>query len=479
MGALVMGIVGLGVALLAGCGGSQKNKNVSAKKIISEEKPAQKEEGYPLDFKEGSQTSKLYETLKKDGVKDSELDQGYYVKDCKTQARKKVHAQDQVVQKEEVLNYALENSQRYQLAIEEIMDYEVPWTLDDLDPETDFDQELRGKAGKAVVLIKQELKKVGLKEDEEKYQELLAASLFAYSLASDAYTIDKMQVKIELENAKLDKVIDYISAGNSLGLVKQEEIEFIVAENGDKYTKRSSKDCELELSALEALQAECGACLEQSLILYGVFKLAGLEPVFVHAQHKTGFYHSSVALELPKKTRIYDPSQMDADAEVHYKNNFNWWHTEDARETLAGFYNNLAAQHMEIEENEKSMDARSKSAEINTHIPETHNNLAISHFKKNDHEKAVSEFEKALKLCPTYYEAQYNLGNILRKYGIKLFNNGDIKQGWEKFKEAEKQLEAIPSLADPKVLESSRDLLEDLKSNIKMIEENYPELISK
>ena len=136
---------------------------------------------YAVTIPQDSPVFKLYQKLKADGVKDADLDTGYpatdYVKKTRTITRK-----DHKVDATEVLNYALEHYERFQLALKETTGYDVPWSLDDLDPATHFDAGLREQVDHAIAAFRKVLADKGLETGSSRYNELLAVSLYAFAL---------------------------------------------------------------------------------------------------------------------------------------------------------------------------------------------------------------------------------------------------------------------------------------------------------
>ena len=263
--------------------------------------------GYTIAIQQDSPIYKLYRKLKDDGVKDDDLDTGYPQTDYVNKTRRIVHQDDHQIEAREVLNFALEHYERYQLAIRETTGYDVPWSLDDLNPATDFDAKIRDKVDRAITAFKQSLSAKGLKEGTGRYNELLALALYAFTLTCQPINVGGRQaVEIpivlsqELSKEKLIGVIDYL------------------VENGGLLSTPNQEDCKLEANVLEALAKGCGWCTEHSTILYTLMKRAGLNAkmLFVIPSARSNrkadlaatTYHMSVSVQLDKKMRIFDPS---------------------------------------------------------------------------------------------------------------------------------------------------------------------------
>ncbi|MEE8637492.1 MAG: hypothetical protein V3T21_00445, partial [Candidatus Margulisiibacteriota bacterium] len=264
---------------------------------------------YTVTFEKESPTWNLYQGLKKDGVKDSDLDQGYPKTDYVNKKRTTIGKNDRKIQKEEVLDYALERHERYRLAIKGTMGDVIPWGLDDLDPKTDFDHDLREKISAAITYFEEKITQAGHKKDKDRFKELLAVSLYTFAMASKK---NKSMIRFpknvmdELTKAGLKDIISYIGKEGGLGL-----IDF-------------KSDCELEATALEALKNNCSECTEMSKILYALFNMAGLKAKFIYGLPKPEFYkkfqkdigelHVSLALKSNEKIRIFDCALELSDA---------------------------------------------------------------------------------------------------------------------------------------------------------------------
>ena len=141
----------------------------------------------------------------------------------------------------------------------ESMGHEIPWGLDDLDPETIFDLKIREKISGAIKTFEENLNFAEYTKGTDKYNELLAISLYAFAvsskrLGSSEIRIPKDAVK-ELKDAGLESMIFYIVRNGGLGLTD------------------NANNCELEANALTALKDSCGWCSEKSKILYNRSRL--------------------------------------------------------------------------------------------------------------------------------------------------------------------------------------------------------------
>ena len=368
---------------------------------------------YKIAFDKDSNVWKLYQALKKAGVKDSDLDRGYYETDYINKKRSFI-GKDKVVQTEEVLDYALENYERFHLAISENMGYVIPWSLDDFDPNTTFDQEIRDKIKAKITFFREELKKAGfLDPASDKYKELLAVSVFTYVITGKkgpAGLRAPEEAINELKKAKLTRIADQIMKEGGLG------------------TADFKGDCNPEATALEALKKKCGMCTEFSYLMFAALKMAGLEALSLYAEAPKAYLekkgwppdstHNSLLLALKNKKRIIDPALGNADAEAHYKENSFKWVQESRREWL-GFYYVLYAQHfMQDKENNINNAAfvfYKKARELNSNYYTINMNLGGMHIKFGELEAAAECFKKALALKPQSVDAMKILASVYTK----------------------------------------------------------------
>ena len=369
-------------------------------------------------FDRHSGMGRLYQALKKAGVKDAELDEGVFETDPITKKRTLVGKGDRVLQPEEVLNYALERYDRFQLVIRDALGYAVSWSFDDLDSNTTFDREIREKIGKAVAFFKSELERAGHKSREARFQELLALSLYAFALAKE-FGSDGRGPKIpsyiqeELEAAGLRRVADYI-VKTSGGL--------------DLMSVDPKSHCPTQATALQAWKGKCGACSEHSSILYALFKMAGLKTSFIHGQFNRdlkvnpqealGVLHESTALILPgNRMRIFDSGIHNTDAAPAYKRRLSWWYQDTPREVLGYHYYSLGMDALHRGMEGRALEELTRAGEIHALDATLYLNIAILHGKRRNHAKAAEYYERALKLRPNDADALCQLGYAYTRTG--------------------------------------------------------------
>jgi hypothetical protein len=318
---------------------------------------------YVIAIKQDSPIWNLYQKLKADGVSDADLDTGYLERDNAKKTRKTVNQGDQKIEEPEILNYALEHYERYQLAIKETTGYIVPWSLDDLDPSTDFDEEIRYRADRTISGVKQVLSAKGLKEGSDEYNELLAVSLFAFArapkpkLESGIYTtaVIPKYISRELEKQGLKEVTDQL------------------ARHGGLARSMLKKDCAQEAPALTALAKRCGHCSEESYILYGLFKRAGLKAKMFFVRPN----HVAIGLPLGKRTRLFDLFNGISNAGPFFQaHNTPVWSEQSEMEFLSYYYNNLGGYQFDQGNFRSAVDLYKKALTLNPYSALVRKNLA-------------------------------------------------------------------------------------------------------
>lgn len=210
----------------------------------------------------------IYQDLNKLGVSCESMDQGYNVtnyagKYCadKTARNCILSKGDGVVGSDEVLEYALNNYDKYRQMIEGRLGSPLPWVLDDLDPNTKFDAEIRAKVDAAIIELKKIITSKGITEGSPKYKEKLAAGLlwFVAAPAADAIAMGRAHgnpwiqlLEKGVENDGLKDFLNYLDVNGGL---------------------RVEGDDSEEHSALEALNKKKGTCTEMSKILFAALKM--------------------------------------------------------------------------------------------------------------------------------------------------------------------------------------------------------------
>ena len=374
--------------------------------------------GYTISIQNNSPVYKLYQKLKADGVKDADLDTGYPQTDYIKKTRKTVHQGDHQIDETEVLNYALEHYVRYQLEIKQTTGHDVPWSLDDLKPETRDDAIMRAKTYRAITTFGKILSAKKLRPGIGRYDELMALSLYSFAMIGRLTNDGKKQavlvpsnIEVELKKEGLFDVVRYVvTNGGGLDLAYVE------------------KDCTLEATALEALSGNCGLCTEKSEIVLALFKLAGLKArsLYVEPGEKAlavlkapkGILHMSVSLEMPGgKRRIFDAGGDSSNAEPFYKKfEVTWWYEQTGVELLASYYSNLGGEY----DKQKNYSAAITSLQMSIDLSpasDAHTNLGGVYLGRGMVDQAIAESKIAVSIKPNNSLWRVNLAYRYMKKG--------------------------------------------------------------
>ncbi len=383
----------------------------------------------------------IYQDLSKLGVSCEDMDQGYNVVNyagihCPDKAAKTCIKSkgDGVVEAEEVLEYALDRYETYRQVIEGRLGSPLPWVLDDLDPKTPFDAEIRGKVNAAISELKKIITSKGIKEGTPEYNGKLAAGLTWFVAAPS----NGRFLQWKASNPSGYKTLKQRMEKDGLG-------EFLahLEKNGGFYLKGDA-DTE-EYTALEALQHDAGECMEYSKILFALFQMAKLAPVFIDenplkeksADPDVQRYfaktlrggkadgHVCVGLDVGGHMRLFDPLLMSSDA--HYTS----YTPVSPRQFLAFDYsnrgNNLAKAKAEPE---KVIYAYSKTLLLDPLSRLSYKNIGTYWANRGEYDKAISVWDKALTIDPEMADVYMERGRI------SLIQRGEVNKGLSDFTRA-------------------------------------------
>ncbi|HKY62967.1 MAG TPA: tetratricopeptide repeat protein [bacterium] len=173
----------------------------------------------------------------------------------------------------EVRRFLLESHHKYPDLAREAIGAPVPWSLDDGDPATAFDETIRQSLAAAVAKIRNSPTLQGKDPFDLKYQEILAIGLFHFvqfpteeALVGEA--TDTLQASLQdLSDIGLPEFRDYLLEHGGLGLAEFPEVS----------TER--------LNALEALRLKEGDTYTMINVVYGALEAAGLPVDFFRLRH--------------------------------------------------------------------------------------------------------------------------------------------------------------------------------------------------
>lgn len=382
--------------------------------------------------KDNPSAYKLYEGLIGAGVARADMDIGYNVTNyagihCpKADDRSCVKsAGDDVISPEEVFEYALGDYEKYRGIIEGVIQRPIPWVLDDLNPATTFDADIRKRVQETINCLKGILSKNGVKEGTEAYKENLAVGLFWFVTSPDKEALKKALeggYKDEKTNARRQAVLGSMRAeleSNGLG-----DFWGYLVRNGGL---RVEGDYSSEFTALEALERRQGECTEKSKILFGIFRMAGLDPVFVLEEKNKliedsssnpltryfvdelnsippGMTHLCIGHVFAGRLRLLDPSFFNSNAV------YKAYHLLSLRQYLSSDITNNGVVWSKKGERDKAIADYSKAVEIDPRNYMAYTNRGNVWKDKGEWDKAIAAFSKALSSNPQGAEAYYGRG---------------------------------------------------------------------
>ncbi|MFA4971042.1 MAG: hypothetical protein WC683_00410 [bacterium] len=208
-----------------------------------------------------SDVAELYARMAADGVRDDEIDGAVGA------------PPDGRVDCEEVMEAALSFGERYGDFFLKLTGRPVPWLLDDSDPTTSFDKEVRRNIDRAIAVAKKDLKAMGLAPGDAYYETYLGTALYCF-----AFMQEKDELRFTMRENR-PAAARYLSVVEAIGLAG---LAGHMAREGGLGLGREAADTKREATALGALKLRAGICTERSKILYAIFDRAGLDAGFAH-----------------------------------------------------------------------------------------------------------------------------------------------------------------------------------------------------
>jgi len=246
---------------------------------------------HPMAPAQADQTlQRAYEILKGDkyrGVTLEDLDAGCHQKE------EIVGAGDRKVEACEVYEYALDHYKDHRRAADLIARGTVPWVLDDLDPTTKFDADIRKKVDHAIGALKASPALKDLDPASNEYRDKLAFGLFYFVSFPDRPIRGKAAKKRweeltrELRVLGLHDFQTYLFQEGGLG-IHQFKQRAPVSKN---------------IAALDSLEEKEGGSSAKANLLYAVFEMAGLEPFFIQIPYRAGDAHQDFRVEKGPRTQ--------------------------------------------------------------------------------------------------------------------------------------------------------------------------------
>jgi tetratricopeptide (TPR) repeat protein len=377
---------------------------------------------------------RLYQGLLSSGVSPASIDSGYQIINynntyCPGRGPScLLGAGDNLIKPEEVFEYALNNYTRHRALIEDTLGDPIPWELDDLNPATSFDAEIRNKIMDAVNTLKGILAENGYVEDTEEYKNSLAVGAFWVAAFPKAESmsgkINLQYLRTRLEEYGIGQFVDYLSVHRGLGLELDDTTDY---------------------TALEALRVGKGDCSESAEILFSVFRMAGLNPKYVMVRLKVSdadnleggedfrnderigimelvaknpyFNHVCVALEFGGNLRLFDPMhfQMNARYSEYFpitsRQHWSQYYTNEGMYLAAG---GDYARSIQVLNSALLLDPLNSMAIMN---------MGGTHLSSGKLSDAMTQFSRAIQIDPSISRAYYFRG-------ISYFRNSEWQNGF-------------------------------------------------
>ena len=315
-------------------------------------------------------------------------------------------------------------------------------------------QELRRKTDEAIKKFKKNLMQVKNKKGEDKYNELLAISLFVFAMAPEKKQSSKIEFSKDTEEKLkadgLGMVADYIKKNGGLDLGRYREEHKIICfifEMADLKTEQLAE----YYSNLGVTHAKKGNFL-QAIIAYK--KAIEINPDFAEAYSNLGISYAKKgyfdqAIVACKKAIEINPKSAEA-------------------------YCNLGFVYAEKGNFPQAIREYEKALQINPDLANAHYNLGDVYARKKEWGKAIKAYTKVIEVNPNDGNAHYNLGcaylKLCNNYIEKAENETNKIQASEMYKKAnEMYIEAIKEL---KIADNfGIPMSSDLKALVKQAEE--------
>jgi len=350
---------------------------------------------YSYDFPEASPAWQAYQQLKALGIKDRQLDKGCptlkILKDGTGQRR--VWGQnDKKVTACEVQEFSLNHYLEHPEVAKLFAGNPIPWSLDDLDPDTEYDQIMRDQIEGAIARLNLEIEQLGYPRGSEAYQERMAVGLtYLFSVPG----IWKHHPEFK------DQYAEVIQELTDLGL---NNLALHIQNRSPDFGFRPSDG--VEYSALEALRRGTGNCTEQSKVLFDMFKRAGLDPFFVYVdlwdtndpfikdqvKKNPGYKHVCLGLRLGNKVRLFDPTL----ASVHPPH--VTFYPLTLREYLGHDYLNHGMFAFGQGDLERAMSMADQAISLGENFGHAHTVRGLVWMKESKYPEAFKEHSSAIEL---------------------------------------------------------------------------------
>ncbi len=365
---------------------------------------------------ENPQVIRFYTRMNDQGVTDQDFDVGCVEKE-------KISGQgDKTVETCEVYQYPLHHHDRFYDLAKESARGDLPWSLDDHNPTTVFDEEIRKKVRQAVLLLEHCDATKGLDKNSEEYQAKLAVGLFYFVHTTNNPELLKWkaaELKIQMRELREIGLGDFQTALLNMGGLGLSDLP-------------KTPPHQITTSALQALKDKNRAKTDFTAahILFGVFEMAGLHPGFYSVPMKFSDPHRNeeiinghvlfrrsrrivVGIPLEKKTRYFNLLTLDSDGEYPKKGS-----PDDVFQLGLGRFlsYSLGGRAQEALLDGKNTDAAiedlNQALFLHPSQAALWNFLGQAYFKKKNYQEAEKSLLVAVETDLKLGEAHFHLGEL-------------------------------------------------------------------
>src|SRR3989339_221864 len=366
----------------------------------------------PINFSDESNryAYHLYRALLERGITDDEMDLGWTEnKNTETHTNDSYSMQgtNGLLEANEIIEYALNNDQKYFTLLCDTFGEPPPWSLDDSNPTTIFDEKIRTKIQQAIDILNTQIIEAGIVPGTEDYKERMLVGLFYLANVPDQLYLrsfvntlllpDDMRRFLsmqELVDQKLDSYKQYLLANGGFGISDGDNTE--------------------EYSALDAIANNIGNCTEKSKILFAILRMAGLEPCFVaidaaYLQQDLG--HSCVGVDINGSIRILDSSALNSNA------TYKEYDILTLRQYYSSDYVNRGYAWQAGGDVDRALDAYAIALMLDSKNEDAYFNSGNAWSDKGNFEKAIGAYSNAIEFDPQNHKLYANRGKAWFKTG--------------------------------------------------------------
>ncbi len=409
-------LAGAGALFLAGC--SKRNS------VTLSEPPQNSEPKYLTDFGEDAKAAELFLKLQNAGTPPRLLDQGCPTIVYDSQGKgeiKRFDSGNKKIETCEVYEYVLNEESNFPRLAEELTEKPNPWSFDDRDPKTKFDEEVRRKVRYAIDEISGLLKDKGFAKGSLEYQERMAVGIFYLAATPRLNRIPGKEAAQHVES--------FLGGLDKFGL---RDFKIFLRNHGGFGVEGFYTE---EQTALKAMESGVGEGTELCKILFACLRMAGLDPFFVLVPIKKddpafqqfpssllkeivwqnpNYRHLCLGLRIGGKTRLLDPGGL------RYDPPYREFYPLSLRQYLSLDFINRANEHFVKRELVHALVDLNTAIQIDRENYLAYTNRAIAWSVRGIYGLALEDINRAIQINPAPPSLYYTRG--LQWYGQEKFD---------------------------------------------------------